>query len=119
MKFLIDADLPASLQTLFTAHGHKALHVDQLRLGTAADATIASHARRDGRCLFTGDFDFADIREYNPREFAGIVVLTLPRTGGRSLIERLTREFLDELPSLGRITGKLVIVDVGRIRLRD
>ncbi|MEA2491823.1 MAG: hypothetical protein QOH21_3615 [Acidobacteriota bacterium] len=119
MRFLIDADLPASLRTLFAARGHEAIHVDQVHLGAAADATIAAHARRDGRCLFTGDFDFSDIREYTPREFAGIVVLTLPRNAGRSFIERLTREFLDALPSLGPIAGKLVIVDVGRIRLRD
>ena len=37
-------------------------------------------AQREQQCLVTGDFDFADIRDYPPQHYAGIVVLGIPLT---------------------------------------
>lgn len=119
MRFLIDADLSPQLRTLFAEYGHDAIHAGQVGLGTAPDRDIAVYARKEERCVITGDFDFANLLEYEPREFAGIVVLTLPRHALPPYIARLVREFLDHLAELAPLSGKLMIVELGRIRVRE
>jgi predicted nuclease of predicted toxin-antitoxin system len=64
MRFLIDADLPYSLESLLVAYRHDALHVRDVGLGGAPDADIAKLARSERLAILTGDFDFADIRNY-------------------------------------------------------
>lgn len=118
MRFLIDADLSPRLIALFDASGHDALHVFNVVAGATPDSEIATLAHRTRRCLITGDYDFADVRTYPPRQYDGLVVLTLPNNAGAAYIERLVREFLDRLPELGPLTGKLLIVEPGRIRVR-
>ena len=59
--------------------GHTACDVRDIRLGDAPDSASASYAQAQRLCLLTGDFDFADIRNYPPPLYAGIVVFTLPR----------------------------------------
>ena len=118
MRFLIDADLSHRLIVLFAEFGHDAIHVGSLTAPRTPDPAVASLARQTDRCLVTGDFDFADIREYEPRLFAGIVVLTLPRDAMPPYIEGLVREFLERLPEFQPLAGKLLIVEPGRIRVR-
>lgn len=104
---------------VFQARGHHAMHVEEVSAAGTRDHVIAAIAHERGRCLITGDFDFADIREFDPRHFSGIVVLTTPRGTGAPYLERLVLEFLERLPALGSLVGKLVIVELGRIRLRE
>ena len=118
-RFLIDADLSPRLRQLLEEYGQEAVHVKDVQLGSASDATIADFARRTGRCVFTADFDFADIREFPPRNYAGIVVLTVPRNALPAYIARVAKEFLDKLPALEPINGKLIVVELGRIRVRE
>ena len=53
------------------------------------------------------------------RDYFGIVVLTVPGNGGPEYIAALVREFLERLPDLGDLRGKLLIVEPGRIRVRE
>jgi predicted nuclease of predicted toxin-antitoxin system len=46
-------------------------------MGSASDAAIAGYAQSHRRTLVTRDFDFADIRNYPPGDYAGIIVLQL------------------------------------------
>ena len=117
MRFLIDADLPYSLIDLIRQRDYFALHVRDVRLGGAADEQIAAFAQSERLALLTGDFDFSDIRNYPPSQYAGIVVLVIPQTAGLAFIHRLTLEFL-ESDVVTSISGKLAIVEVGRIRIR-
>ena len=119
VKFLIDASLPESLTDLLTNSGHEAQHVRDVGLAHADDHVIGAFSRANGACLLTGDFDFADVREFVPAEYAGIVVLTLPRWCNRLLIEMLVREFLQQIAGEVSLAGKLLIVEAGRIRLRN
>src|SRR5687768_13515451 len=41
------------------------------------DDAIAAYAKSEQRALVTRDFDFADIRNYPPAEYPGIVVVQL------------------------------------------
>ncbi len=119
MQFLIDADLSPRLAAIFAEHGHDAIHVETVFPPRTPDAAIGTYARDHGYCLVTGDYDFSDVREFAPQRFPGIVVLTLPRNAGPEFIASLVREFLTRLPDLGPLRGKLLIVERGRIRIRE
>jgi hypothetical protein len=69
-------------------------------------------------CLITGDFDFADVRNYPPRQYAGLVVLSVPRGATADFILNLLQDFLKEDTLIPTLSGKLAIVEPGRIRIR-
>lgn len=119
MRFLLDADLSPRLAELFATHGHDAVHVDDLGHGTAADPAVGALALATRRCIVTGDYDFADVREFPPRRFLGIVVLTLPYNTASNYITRVLTYFFEQLPQLAPLEGKLLIVEIGRIRVRE
>lgn len=118
MHFLIDADLPRSLKPLIERHGHEATDVRDIGLGRAKDPPIAAYAQAHQVCLLTGDFGFADIRNYVPAAYAGIVVLELPRDATASFILRLVESLLRQPEVVAKVEGRLAIVSAGRVRLR-
>ena len=69
-------------------------------------------------CLITGDFDFSDIRNYPPNQYAGLIVLSLPKDATASFILDLIESFLLEEKLVSNISGKLAIVEPGRVRIR-
>jgi hypothetical protein len=68
--------------------------------------------------LVTRDFDFADIRNYPPSEYAGIVVLWLPDDSTAEQIVKLLETFVSREDWLARLSGRLAIVEVWRVRFR-
>ena len=66
MRFLIDANLPRSVNAVLRRHGHEATDVH------------AEKAEREGLVILSADFDFADIRSYPPSRYHGIVVIDRP-----------------------------------------
>lgn len=118
MRFLVDEDLPRSTSDLLQQHGHEAVDVRDIGLRGAKDPHIAAYAQSEGLCLVTGDLDFSDIRSYRPKEYAGLVVLRLPRTATASFILNLLESFLQQDELVAGISGKLAIVEPGRVRIR-
>ena len=118
MRFLVDADLPRSTAAVLHRHGHDAVDVRDTGLRGAADPAIAAYARAERRCLISGDFGFADIRNYPPADYAGIVVLELPRHATATFILALVEGLLQRADVLARLPGRLAIVEPGRVRLR-
>lgn len=118
MHFLLDANLPRSLATLIRRVGHTCSHVRDVELGAATDAQIAAHARAHRLTLVTRDYDFADVRNYPPEQYAGIVVLQLPDTATATTICTLAEQFFDQREVIAALAGRLAIVEFGRVRLR-
>jgi predicted nuclease of predicted toxin-antitoxin system len=118
VRFLVDADLPRSSGDVLRRYGHVAIDVRAIGLGSATDTQITGHAQSERLCLLTGDFDFADIRNYPPTTYAGIVVLELPREATASFILRLIENLLQQSAVLAKLEGRLAIVEAGRVRLR-
>jgi hypothetical protein len=118
MRFLIDADLPRPTADLVRSFGHEATDVRDIGLGASPDDQIAAHAQTERLCLLTGDFDFADIRDYPPEHYAGLVVFAFPPDANRDVILRLVKIFFEEGNVLAQLPGRLAIVEPGRIRLR-
>ena len=118
MRFLIDADLPRSVKPLLEKHGHEAIDARYVGLGTAKDPAIARYAQDHCACLLTGDFGFADIRNYPPAAYNGIAVLELPRDASAAFILGLVEPFARQPEILARLCGRLAIIEAGRSRLR-
>ena len=118
MKFLIDAALPPWMVEVFVAEGHDAVHADDLGIGHSADTEIASAALVEERCIVTRDYDFADLRNYDPAKHQGIVVLTVPLHRGSTYMRYLLGRLFEHIRGGGAVSGKLLIVDADRIRTR-
>lgn len=110
--------MPRSAIDTVLAAGHACTHLRDTPLADAPDAAIAQFARENRWALITRDFDFADIRRYPPAEFAGIVVLVLPDTAIAKSITTLVELFLAQPECISHLSGRLAIVEFGRIRLR-
>ena len=72
MRFLVDEDIPRSTDDLLRRYEHEAVDVRDIGLRGAKDPQIAAYAQSEDLCLVTGDFDFSDIRNYPPGEYAGV-----------------------------------------------
>ena len=118
MRFLLDADLPRSAAEVIRRNGHEVVDVRDIGLGGATDAEIALHAREHGLGLITTDFGFADIRNYPPKQYPGLVVLVLPRIATADYVHGLLNGLLRERVLIQGLPGKLAIVEPGRVRLR-
>jgi predicted nuclease of predicted toxin-antitoxin system len=118
MRFLVDGDLPRSINNLLRRYKHEVVDVRDIGLRGAKDRQIADHARNKGLCLVTGDFDFSNVRNYPPKEYAGLVVLKLPRNATASFILNLLEGFLRKDDLIVQMPGKLAIVEPGRVRIR-
>jgi len=102
----------------FAAEGHDAVHADDLGIAHSEDPEIAREAQRTDRCVITRDFDFADLRNYDPARHRGIVVLAVPRHRGSAYMRFLLGKLFDHLRAGGAVDGKLLIVEADRIRTR-
>jgi predicted nuclease of predicted toxin-antitoxin system len=98
--------------------GHVAVDVRDIGLRAATDDVIASYARRNRQTLVTRDFDFADIRNYPPADYAGIVVLALPDDATAEQIVKLLETFVRHEEWLAHLPGRLAIVEMWRVRFR-
>jgi predicted nuclease of predicted toxin-antitoxin system len=85
-------------------------------LGGASDPVVRSAAITSGHVLVTLDADFGNIIRYLPQGTPGIIWLRLhPPT--ESKIERVLDRCLSKLGTED-LTGKLVVVDADKIRIR-
>ena len=119
MRFLVDEDLPRSTIILLRRYGHEAVDVRDVGLGGAKDYQIINYAQSKGLCLLTGDFDFSDIRNYPPNKYNGLVILEIPKDATASFILGLIEAFIQQKDILSHLSGKLAIVEPGRVRLRS
>lgn len=118
MRFLVDEDLPRSTVDLLLRYKHEAVDVRDIGFRGAKDPQIAAYAQRESLCLVTGDLGFSDIRNYPPGNYAGLVVLRLPRIATASFILSLLESFLQQEDLVARMPGKLAVVEPGRVRIR-
>lgn len=118
MLFLLDANLPRSLVTLLRGFGHRVEFARDIGLGAAPDRDIAARAKLTGAVLLTRDMDFANIRQYPPEDFPGLVVLRLPDDATARVIAGIVERFLREPSFLSALGGRLTIVEADRVRFR-
>ena len=118
MYFLVDASLPRSAVVVLRQFGHEAVDVRDIAMRNADDDVIAAHARRNWQTLVTRDFDFADIRNYPPADYAGIVVLDLPNDASAAQVLKVLERFARREDWLAQLPGRLASVEPSRVRFR-
>jgi predicted nuclease of predicted toxin-antitoxin system len=116
MKFKIDENLPVEVAEVLRQAGYEAVTVHDQNLAGEIDRTIALVCQSEQRVLITLDTDFADIRSYPPREYAGLVVLRLRQQDKGSVLKVVTR--LVKAFATEELERYLWIVDEKRIRVR-
>lgn len=118
MRFLVDSSLPRSAAVLLRQIGHDAVDARDVGMHSAADEVIAVHAQRNQQAPITRDLDFADIRNYPPAGYAGIVVLKLPDDATAAQVVKLLETLVRREDWLARLPGRLAIVESWRVRFR-
>jgi predicted nuclease of predicted toxin-antitoxin system len=115
-RFKTDENLPVEVAGLLRQHQHDALTaIDQL-LGGQPDPNVAVVCQAERRALVTLDLDFADIRQYPPEDYPGIIVLRPAFQTITSLL-RLTARIISLLGQES-LEGHLWTVDDHRVRIR-
>lgn len=109
----------AIIQTLRDAN-HEVLRLKDLLPVESSDAVVIAKAHEVGAILLSLNGDFADIVTYPPKGYNGIIALqmrnhpeTLPQ-----LMAKLTA-YLKLQPAMEHYRGKLLVVEVDRIRTRE
>ena len=117
MRFKLDENLSPTLAAEFLAAGHEAHSVLEQALGGASDPRVIEVCRLEDRALVTLDLDFSNIQRYPPAHYAGIIVLRLGTQAHRPVAAALA----DAIRLLEReaLSGRLWIVESGRIRIHD
>ena len=118
MRFLLDANMPRSAAGAVQRLGHEAVDVRDIGLGGAEDQQVAAYAKQHDLALITRDFDFSDIRNYPPGEYAGIIVLELPDDAVAATVVKVMESFLSQPQLLSQLKGRLAIVESWRVRFR-
>ena len=118
MKFKLDENLGARTADLFARAGHDVQTVSQERLNGVDDNRLFATCASEGRCLITLDLDFAEILRFPPSKGAGIAILRVPRAASLNLLTELVQNLLSGIERES-ITGRLWIVEVGRIRIHE
>ena len=116
MQFKVDENLPPEIADILIQNGHDATTVLQEGLGGMADPGISDVCREEQRILVTLDMDFADIREYPLGYLPGTIVMRLDSQDKATILD----VFSEVIPHLSEddLTGKLWLVEQGRIRIR-
>ena len=120
LRFFADHCISTLIVNTLRNAGHEVLRLRDHLPVESADSIVISKAQELDSILLSLNGDFADIVAYPPARFAGIVSLQVrnhPEVTGL-IMERLLR-YLEAHPSMGHYRGILVIVEAGRIRLRE
>ncbi len=110
--------MPRSTAGLLERYGHEAVDVREIGMGGAPDSEIAAYAEGNRLALVTRDFDFADVRNYPPAQYAGILVLELPDDAVATFILRVIESFVAKKELVQALPGRLAVVQPTRVRLR-
>ena len=110
--------MPRSTAGLLRELGHEVEEVREILPDGAADIVVATQAKARHAILVTRDFDFADIRNYPPKDYAGIIVLELPEDAVAAQVTGTLKSFVEKPNLMERLQGRLAIVESWRVRFR-
>jgi len=84
------------------------------------DTIVIAKAQEMDAILLSMNGDFADIVTYPPKNYKGIVALQM-RNHAEVLEQLMARlkEYLRTQPAMADYRGKLLVVEVNRIRIRE
>ena len=75
MSLLLDHNIPRKYTRLLQEWGYESSFLDEHTAADADDADVIALAQKLDAVLLTADLDFANILDYPPADYAGIIVL--------------------------------------------
>jgi predicted nuclease of predicted toxin-antitoxin system len=114
LRFKLDENADPRWREPLEQAGHQVSTAAEESLNGTPDELVAETCRSLGLCLITADLDFAQVVNYPPAKYSGLIVLRHPHptlAGMRDLVSQVASAVAQESP-----TGQLWIVEPGRIR---
>ena len=120
LRFLSDQCVPAEITDNLRRRGHHVTLLREVLPIRALDPAVIAKTQDLGAILLSLNGDFADIVAYPPASYLGIVAIQLHNHPEiiPPLMERLAA-FLDGHPAQEFYHGKLLLVEVHRVRIRQ
>ncbi len=120
LRFLADHCISNTIiQTLRDAT-HEVVRLRDVLPVESPDTIVIAKAQEIDAILLSMNGDFADIVTYPPKNYKGIVALQM-RNHAEVLGQVMARlkEYLGTQPAMAHYQGKLFVVEVNRIRIRE
>jgi hypothetical protein len=120
LRFLSDQCVPSEITGILRHHGHQVTLLRDVLPVRSPDSVVIAKAQELGTILLSLNGDFADIVRFPPAIYEGIVGIQLHNHP--EIIPKLMATFPSFLaihPMEGFYHGKLFLVEVHRIRIRD
>ncbi|OKH23925.1 DUF5615 family PIN-like protein [Chroogloeocystis siderophila] len=120
LKFFLDHCVPTSIGQALQDNGYKVLVLKDHIPINSPDEIVIAKAQELGAILVSLNGDFADIVTYPPAEYLGIISIQLQNHPEiiPLLMQRLVN-YLSTQSIMEYYQGKLLIVEVNRIRTRE
>lgn len=112
LKVLCDENLPRTVVEFLIEEGCKVVSVPR----GASDTAVAALAKKERRVLFTFDSDFANILQYPPQSFYGIVRLNV-HPPIHSLVLLAVTHILKRFKTPADFRGRLIIAEPAGFRV--
>lgn len=117
-RAVVDEDLPRIIDVVLEELDWEVFDVRDIGLRGKPDSEIIRFAKKSKAVLFTGDWGFADIFAYPPKQYFGIVMLHFPNELSVAAIAKETRGSLEKLRGES-FSKRLIIIEPGKIRIRE
>ncbi len=120
LRFFVDHCVPQAIVVALREAGHAVLRLRDYIPRDSADALVIAKAQEFNSILVSVNGDFADIVTYPPANYQGIVALQI-RNHPEIIPPLMTRlqTYLTVHPDMQHYQGKLFLVEVHRIRIRE
>ena len=117
LRFKLDENADPRWREPLAQAGYEVSTVAEESFRGAEDEVVAEVCQKEKRCLITADLDFAQILDYPPEKYVGLIILRHPHptlAGMARLIRQIVAALSNESP-----VGRLWIVEPGRIRIHE
>jgi predicted nuclease of predicted toxin-antitoxin system len=120
LRFLADHCISNTTVLTLRDAGHEVLRLRDVLPVDSPDRMVIAKAQEIDAILLSMNGDFADIVTYPPKNHKGIVALQM-RNHAEVLERLLARlcEYLSAQPEAEHYRGKLLVIEVNRIRIRE
>ena len=110
LRFFADQCVPKTVGDALNDVGYEVFRVKDYIPIESPDSVVISKAQELDTILISLNGDFADIVAYPPAKYKGIIALQV-------MIAKL-KHYLSTQPDMAYYVGKLLLVEVHRIRIR-